>query len=283
MQLIDGSALADKIKDEIVQEILKMNGERPNLAIILIGDREDSQLYVKLKEKEAKKVGIDTHLYRCPENTTTEEVLEMIDFLNKDSAIDAILVQLPLPNGLDTDNIIAAIDPEKDVDMFHPDNLRILMSTCSHQAVIPPVYRAVLEMLKSIAFDLTGKRACILANSEIFGQGLVKVLECEGAQAVLEDSNDQELAARTCQADLLISALGQARFIKAEMIKDGAVIIDIGIVKEGGRIYGDTDIDDVKDKAGFATPVPGGVGPLTIAMAFQNTLELYKRRRAMIF
>lgn len=280
MKIIDGRALAEKIKDNLVKEILELKDDRPNLAIVLIGEREDSRIYVSLKEKEAKKVGIDTHLYKCPASITTEEVISMIDYLNNDEMIDAILVQLPLPEGQDTDKIIAAINPEKDVDMFHPENFRILMNTCNHQHVMPPVYEAVLYILREINFDPRDKEVFILANSDLFGQGLAKVLECLGAHVVTGRYNDHDLPVVSARADLLITALGQANYVKKEMIKEGAAVIDIGIAKENGKLFGDVDMEDVKEKVGYITPVPGGVGPLTIAMAFQNTIELYKKNRS---
>lgn len=284
MKIIDGKKLAEKIKDEIVAAIVKLNNgllvadKRPNLAIVLIGEREDSKLYVSLKEKEAKKVGIDTHLYECPENISERAVLDMIECLNNDGAIDAILVQLPLPPGFDTDMIIRAIDPKKDVDGFHPDNLEILFKTCDHDHIMPPVFMAVLEMLKSIDFDLAGKQACVISNSEIFGRGLARVLECRQAKVLTAHADDVDLKIKTSQADLLITAVGKPEFIKQDMIKKGAAVIDIGIAKKDGKVCGDVDFEDVKDKVSYITPVPGGVGPLTIAMAFKNTLELYKKR-----
>lgn len=286
-KIIDGKKLADKIKDEIVSEIIKLNGglssatRRPNLAIVLIGEREDSKIYVNLKEKEAKKAGIDTHLYKCPENISEGEVLDMIECLNNDDTIDAILVQLPLPAGFDTDKIIRAIDPKKDVDGFHPDNLAILFKTRNHAGMMPPVFEAVLEMLKSIKYELKGKQACVISNSEIFGKALARVLECGQAKAAAIRADDADLQKKTSQADLLITAVGKPGLIKKSMIKKDAVVIDIGITKKDGKIRGDVDFEDVKNKASYITPVPGGVGPMTIAMALKNTLELYKRRRIL--
>lgn len=277
--------MAEKIKDEIVAEIVKLNGgvpvapRRPHLAIILIGEREDSKLYVSLKEKEAKKVGIDTSIYRCPDNIDEREVLDMIAALNEDDLTDAILIQLPLPEGFDTDAIIRAIDPKKDVDGFHPDNLEIIFKTCDHDHIMPPVFMVILEMLKSINYDLAGKQACVISNSEIFGQALARVLECRQAKTAIAHADDADLKNKTSQADLLITAAGKPEFIKQEMIKKDAVVIDVGITKRDGKVCGDVDFAGVKDKAGYITPVPGGVGPLTIAMAFKNTLELYKRKR----
>lgn len=278
-KIIDGQAIAEKIKDDIVAEILKLEGKRPNLAIILIGDREDSRLYVALKEKEAKKVGIDTHIYRCPAAVSQAEIIAMIECLNNDELIDAILVQLPLPADFDTDKIIKAIDPTKDVDRFHPENLKKLLSTCDHEDVMPPVLKVVLKMLAEIKFDLKDKKACVIVNSDIFGKSLAHVLQCRGAEAVCASADEKNLGAKTSTADILISAVGRPQFIKKEIVKKGAVVIDIGITKENGKVHGDVDFADVKEKAAFITPVPGGVGPMTIAMLFLNTLELHKKRK----
>ena len=278
MQIIDGKKLAEIIKDDLIKKIVKL-GARPNLAIILVGKRQDSSLYVNLKEKEAKKVGIDTHLYRCPENITEQEILDIIEHLNKDELIDAILLQLPLPENLNTDKIIKAINPNKDVDGFHPENLKKLLSTCDHKKFMPPVFEVVLEMLKSINYELKNKQVCIVSNSNIFGKSLAKVLECKQAKVEVIHGDDKNLKNKTSKADILITAVGKPEFIKKDMVKKDAVVIDVGITKEGKKVYGDVDFKDVKNKVGFIAPVPGGVGPMTIAMAFKNTLELYKRRK----
>lgn len=280
MKIIDGKILAEKIKDKITREIHELNGPRPNLAIILVGERPDSELYVNLKEREAKKVGIDTHLYKCPENISEQELLEMIKCLNDDEFIDGILVQLPLPAGIDTDTIMLALDPKKDVDGFQPDNLAKLLSSCNFPDLMPPVFAAVLEMLNSIDYEIKNKQVCIISNSDIFGKSLAHILNCGGAKATAVKADDENLKKQASQADVLITAVGKAKFIKKDMIKPGAVIIDIGISKLGNKITGDVDFEDVKNKAGYITPVPGGVGPLTIAMAFKNTLEIYKKRHA---
>lgn len=285
-KIIDGKKLAEKIKDEIVKDIIKLNHghpelplARPNLAIILIGERADSKLYVSLKEKEAKKVGIDTHLYKCPENITESELLEIIKCLNEDDSIDAILIQLPLPDAIDADTIVMAMDPAKDVDGFQPDNLeKLLKSRDFSGRLMPPVFAVVLEMLKSINFSLSGKKVCIISNSDIFGKSLAHVLKNQGAKADSVKAGDKNLEKKTSKADILITAVGKPAFIRKKMIKQDAVIIDIGITKKNGKVCGDADFDDIKNKAGYITPVPGGVGPLTIAMAFKNTLELYRRR-----
>lgn len=285
-KIIDGRLLAEKIKDEVVKEIAGektgdklLSSPRPNLAIILVGGRDDSELYVGLKEKEAKKVGIDTHLYKCDENIAEQELLDIIKYLNNDNLVDAILLQLPLPKNLDTDKIIAAIDPEKDVDGFHPSNLKILLDSCSHEGVMPPVFDVVLEILKSIKYDLRDEIVCVVANSDIFGQGLKKVLECKGAKVDVVGADDKKLKEKTSQANVLITAVGRANLIKEDMVKNGAVVIDIGITKKDKKIYGDVDFEEVMNRASFITPVPGGVGPMTIAMAFKNTVKIFKNRK----
>ena len=277
-KIINGKKLAEKIKDNIVKEIAELKGERPNLAIILIGGREDSELYVSLKEQQAKKVGIDTHLYKCPENITERKILEMINCLNNDELINAILVQLPLPNGFDTDAIIRAINPNKDVDGFHPVNLKKLFKTCDHSYMMPPVFATVLEILGNINYKIKNKQVCIIANFDIFGKSLAHILKCKGAKTKVVRADDKNLTNEALQADILITAIGKPKFIKKEMVKKNAVIIDIGITKADGKVFGDVDFENVKNEVGFITPVPGGVGPMTIAMAFKNILELYKRK-----
>jgi methylenetetrahydrofolate dehydrogenase (NADP+)/methenyltetrahydrofolate cyclohydrolase len=281
-KIINGRVLAEKIKDKVIKEIIKINNndlscpKRPGLAIILIGDREDSKLYVKMKEKEAKKIGIETNLYKFNKDSDEKEILKAIEYLNNDKNIDAILVQLPLPEKINTDKIISAISPEKDVDRFHPENQNTFLKSCNHNHVMPPVYATVLAMLKSIKFDLENKETVIIVNSEIFGNGLLKTLKCLGAKVKMINMKNKNLKKITSKADLLISAVGKPKFIKKEMIKNKAVIIDIGITKKGKSVFGDVDFNDVKNKASYISPVPGGVGPMTIAMLFKNTLSLWK-------
>lgn len=295
-KIIDGKKLAEKIKDKIVKDIIKLNDGhpeqalvRPNLAIVLVGEREDSKIYVALKEKEAKKVGIDTHLYKCAEAISERELLEIIDCLNKDESIDAILVQLPLPPAIDTDTIIMAIDPVKDVDGFHPDNLEKLLKSSDFnpphppleggvKTLMPPVFAAALEMLKSIDYKVEDKQVCVISNADIFSQSLAHIFKCLGAQAEAVNPKDKNLAVKTVKADVLITAVGKPEFIKKAMIKKDVILIDIGITKLADKVVGDVDYNDVKEKAGYISPVPGGVGPLTVAMAFKNTLEIYKKR-----
>ena len=277
--LIDGKKIAEEVKDRVAKEIFDLKGPRPNLAIILIGERPDSKLYVELKEREARKVGVDTHLYKCPENIPEQDVLDMIRLLNEDELIDGILVQLPLPQGFDTDGIILAINPDKDVDCFHPENLKKLFKTCDHYDVMSPVFKSVDRMLCSIDCNLKNKTVCILANSDIFGKSLAKTLECKGAQVEVIRADDKDLTSKTSKADVLITAIGRPKFIKKEMVKKDAVVIDIGTTKENKKVLGDVDFDDVEQKTSHITPVPGGVGPMTIAYLFENCLAAYKKKR----
>jgi methylenetetrahydrofolate dehydrogenase (NADP+)/methenyltetrahydrofolate cyclohydrolase len=283
MELIDGKKIAAKIKDEVAAAIYKLNGPRPNLAIILANDREDSKLYVSLKEKESAKVGIDTHLYRLEDVASENELLGVIDFLNLDETIDGVLVQLPLPDIFNTDKIIAAIDPTKDVDGFHPNH---------PDYIISPVFASVLRILEEINCPLIGKKVCILFNSDVFGGSLKKILEAQGAivslcpVGSLDKLNEIESQAKyeaikplSLEADILITALGLPHFVKKDLLKPGVIVIDIGITKVGPKVLGDVDLEDVKEVVSYITPVPGGVGPMTIALLFQNVWEIYKQKK----
>lgn len=279
MNLINGRILAEKIKDKIAPCIKEMcddkNKRRPNLAIILVGDRDDSKLYVSLKEKEGRRVGIDTSLYLFSDKVSEKKLIETINFLNQDIETDAILVQLPLPKNLNTDKIINTIDLNKDVDGFTLENLKKIESSLFN---IPPVFGAIIEILNSINFDFKSKKeALIIANSEIFGLNLVKFLKQKNLQSQWIEPNDSELILKTKKADILITMCGKPELIKADGIKNDVIIIDAGIIKIDNKIKGDVDFNSVKDKIKFITPVPGGVGPLTIACLLKNVLDFYNQ------
>jgi len=257
-KLIDGKKIAEQVKTEIAQAIFKLGGLRPNLAIILVGEREDSSLYVSLKEKQAKSVGIDTHVYKLDKETKEEELLAMINFLNQDELIDGILIQLPLPEQFKADKIIAALSPLKDVDGFHPEHPDYIVS---------PVLAAVQASLDEIDIFNKEKSACLFYNSDVFGKSLTELIIKNGFK-ILSKADSQ-------QADLIVSALGEPNKIKKDMVKDGAAIIDIGITKVDNHVYGDADFNDLKDKISYITPVPGGIGPMTIAFLFKNVLAAY--------
>lgn len=258
---IDGKKISERIKDGIAEEIYHFKGLRPNLAIILVGERPDSKLYVSLKEREAKKVGIDTHIYRLDADVPEEELISVVSFLNKDETIDGILIQLPLPEKFNTDKIIEILDPEKDVDGFHSAHPDYILS---------PVLASIKSCLEEIKFEAKNKTACVLYNSEIFGSSVKDLLKKLGIEKFSDKSEE---------ADLLITALGKPHFIKKEMIKEKAVMIDIGITQVGDDVHGDIDYNDVKEKGSYITPVPGGIGPMTIAFLFKNALTIFEKRR----
>ena len=278
-QVIDGNKIAERIKDEIVKEVLNLNGNkvqnaelRPNLAVILVGENEESELYVNKKLESAKKVGIDTHLYRFYKEDSEEDVIKTIEILNEDEDIDAILVQLPLPDGFDTNKIIKAINPRKDVDCFHPDNQGKKVDK-----IISPVHGAVLEIMKEADYEIKDKKALVVSNSKIFGENLKKILMDQGANEVAGVLfKDKNLEEEIKKADLLITAVGKPYFINKDMVKEGVGIIDVGIHREGKKVKGDVDPEHMGDKAEFFTPVPGGVGPITVAILLRNTLDLFK-------
>ncbi len=270
MKLIDGRLLAEKIKDKVALEIHDLNGPRPGLAIILVGERPDSTLYVNLKQKQAGTVGIDAHVYRLDEDISQEELLKTINFLNNDPEVDAMLVQLPLPAHIDTDTIVNAINPDKDIDGFTKVNMERLMSENTKSGFMPPVYAVILAMLASINYDLEHKKTMLVVNSDIFEDKLTEILKRQGAEIISEMK----------EADLIITAVGKADSINADMVKDNVVIIDIGIAKNSeGKICGDVDAESMEHKPGYMSPVPGGVGPMTIAMAFLNTLIAFKKQK----
>lgn len=282
-KIIDGNKIAERIKDGVVKEVLNLNQNkvqnadiRPNLAIILIGDNQESELYVEKKMDQAKKVGIDTHLYRFSNDNSENEIIETIKILNKDDDIDAILVQLPLDKKFNTDKIIETIDPKKDVDCFHPIN-----RDRKKDKIISPVYRAVLEVLREADFEIKDKKVAIVLKSEIFGKNLKKILDKKGAQTEILLVDDEQLKAKISEADLLISVLGKPYFFDEKMLKGGVGVIDIGISREGKKVKGDFNLESAKNRLKFYTPVPGGIGPMTVAFLLKNSLELFKIKRGL--
>lgn len=276
-QIIDGKKIAEDIKAEIAGEIFQ-NFYHPNLAVILVGSDEASKLYVSLKKQAAKKVGIEFNEYLMPANTTQTQVLEAIEFLNKDEETDAILVQLPLPKQLDADTIIQSIDSEKDVDGFHPENIKKLLNNATD--FTPGLPLGIIKLLESTKENLANKKAVIIAKSEIFYQPLKKLLNDLKVATEIVDPKNKDIKKITQQADILISAVGQAFFITADMVKDKSVVIDVGTNKVKDHTVGDVDYSGVFAKVSHITPVPGGVGPMTVAMLLYNTLQLYKKNRA---
>jgi methylenetetrahydrofolate dehydrogenase (NADP+) / methenyltetrahydrofolate cyclohydrolase len=271
-KILDGKVLAADIQQKIKQEIHK-KGLRPGLAIVLVGDDEASKLYVSKKKKASQEVGIDFHEYLLVANTTQEELLKTIDFLNKDESVDAILVQLPLPEHFDTDKIITAIDPKKDVDGFHKENIKDFLA--DKATITPGLPLGVLRLIEQTKEKLDNKQAVIVSKGKIFSQPMIKILEDRKMKVKLVKPDDKNLKTITSGADVLIVSCGQPFLIKEDMVKDDAIIIDIGTNKiDNNYVVGDVDYTAVFPKVKFITPVPGGVGPMTVAMLLYNTVQL---------
>lgn len=271
-RIIDGKAIAEAIKQDVRKEILDHN-LNPNLAVILVGDDPASHLYVKMKETACHQVGITLHKYFMPANIPASELEATIDFLNQDETIDAILVQLPLPDQFDENDIISRIDPAKDVDGFHKENIQLLLD--GQPRLIPGLVLAVLKLLEVTKEDLSDKKALIIANSPIFTVPMEAMLQPLCNQVTLTDARAGDVAQLCQESDIVITAVGQPHFITAAMVKQDAIIIDIGINKTtDSKTCGDVEFDNVITKVSHITPVPGGVGPMTVAMLLFNTVIL---------
>ena len=279
MTLMDGKALSNKIKSQLTQECedLKVKGIIPGLAVILVGEDPASKTYVGMKEKSCQAVGINSIMNRLPESTTEEELLAKIDELNKDSNVDGILVQLPLPKHIDTDRVLEAIYPSKDVDGFHAFNVGRLVENMD--GFVPCTPLGVMKLLEEYGINPMGMDAVVVGKSNIVGKPMMNLLVNASATVTVCHSKTKDLKAKTSAADLLVVGVGRPLMITADMVKDGAVVIDVGINRlEDGRLVGDVDFENVKDKCSFITPVPGGVGPMTIAMLLSNTVKSAKNR-----
>lgn len=271
-RIINGKKLAEDIKAELRSTILAEKLE-PNLAVILVGDDPASHLYVKMKEAACKLVGITFHKYLLPEAATLEQVHHTIDWLNDDEEVDAILLQLPLPAHLSEDDLVKRIKPQKDVDGFTQENIQLLLADTPR--LIPGLVLGVIKLLESTGEPLDSKQALVIAKSPIFTEPLKHVLKSKVATVAIIAPDDPELKAHAVQADIIITAIGQAKSITAEMIKPDAIVIDIGINKdEFGTTVGDVDFAAVLPLVSHITPVPGGVGPMTVAMLLYNTVVL---------
>ncbi len=275
MNLIDGRALAREIRENVKREIAEL-GLHPRLAVLLVGDDPSSQIYVNLKEKAAKEAGIDTDIRRLPADVPDRELDGLIKDWNDDPSYDAILIQLPLPAGHGTDGLIATMNPKKDVDGFHPQNLSAIKQ--GEGEIFPPVHESILRLIGASGTDLRGSHAVIIANSDTFSGPLTRLLE-KGESSVITMSADELDADALKNADIAVIAIGRAGFLKREMIKDGACVIDVGTNRlADGKVVGDVYVDSMKNAAGWLSPVPGGVGPLTVALLLNNVLKLAKRR-----
>ena len=287
-KIIDGKAIADAMKKEIAAEVAGMldkGMDAPHLAAVIVGEDGASKTYVASKEKACQSVGMTSSVYRLPENTSEEELLKLIDFLNNDEEIDGYIIQLPLPKHINETKVIHSINPKKDVDGFTPHNIGLMQ--LGEPCFLPATPAGIVELLKRSGIETAGKHVVVLGRSNIVGTPISVMLSRKGADATVTicHSKTQNLPEITRQADILVVAIGKPKFLKADMVKQGAVVIDVGIhriedntTEKGYRIEGDVDFDEVAKVASKITPVPGGVGPMTIVELLYNTLQAKKRR-----
>ena len=267
---IDGKALAAKVKEQVREEAGKLP-RRPALAVILVGENPASKVYVAGKEKDCAECGITSFGYKMPEETSQEELLELIDRLNEDSGVDGILCQLPLPKHLDEELVINTIAADKDVDCFHPYNVGRMV--IGEPVFLPCTPAGVMEMLREYEIPVRGKRCVVLGRSNIVGKPMSALLLQADGTVTTCHSRTEHLAEITCQADILVSAIGKTKFVTADMVKEGAVVIDVAMNRdENGKLCGDVDFAAVEPRASYITPVPGGVGPMTRALLMRNIL-----------
>ena len=279
-QLLDGKVMSDALRAEIAEKVaaLKEKGVTPGLAVILVGEDPASQIYVRNKGIGCQQTGMHSVTIRMPEETTQQELEDQIRALNNDPAIHGILVQLPLPRHLDEAAALAVIVPEKDVDGFHVQNAGKLLNGLNGVVACTP--KGALEMIRRTGVNLSGKEAVVVGRSNIVGKPMAVLLLQENCTVTVCHSRTADLAAHTRRADVLVAAVGKAKFITADMVKPGAIVIDVGINRVDGKVVGDVDFENVKEVASWITPVPGGVGRMTITMLLQNTLEAAERTLA---
>ena len=273
--LIDGKKLAEKICAEVAREAAELP-RKPCLAAVLVGDDPASEIYVRNKERDCQKCGIDSRRFDLPADTAQEELLSLIDELNRDGGVDGILVQLPLPEHIDESAVIDAISPEKDIDAFHPLNVGKMIT--GEPALWPCTPAGIMEMFREYGISLDGKKCVMVGRSNIVGRPMGLLMLRENGTVIYCHSRTPDLAAMTIQADILVVAAGCPRLITGDMIKPGAVVIDVAMNRdpETGKFFGDVCFDEVEKKASFITPVPGGVGPMTRAMLMKNILTAAK-------
>jgi methylenetetrahydrofolate dehydrogenase (NADP+)/methenyltetrahydrofolate cyclohydrolase len=276
--ILDGKQLAQQLRSELAEEVIEFiqnNGVVPCLAAVLVGDNPASEVYVRNKQRACESVGIESQLHRLGKDASSDDLLKLIAKLNKDAEVHGILVQLPLPPQIDKHRVLLAVNPNKDVDAFHPENVGRLVQ--GRPRFLPCTPQGVQQLLIRSEIEITGRHVVVLGRSEIVGRPLSIMLSQHGkggdATVTLCHSRTCDLADVTRQADILIAAIGQPKFVTAEMVKPGAVVVDVGINRMDSGVVGDVDFDAVAKVAGAITPVPGGVGPLTIAMLLRNTLS----------
>lgn len=280
IHLIDGKKVAQQKQEEIKEQtaLLKNEGITPGLAVVLVGEDPASQVYVRNKERACQEIGFYSKVYRLPEDTPEKVLLALIDQLNHDEKFHGLLVQLPLPAHINEEKVVNAISSQKDVDGFLPENLGALM--IGEKSFVPCTPKGCLELIKQTGIPITGKKAVVVGRSNIVGKPIAMMLLQENATVTICHSKTQNLKEELRSADIVVAAVGKAHFITGDMIKEGAVVIDVGINRlENGKLAGDVDQASLGDKECYLTPVPGGVGPMTIAMLMSNTLESAMRRK----
>lgn len=277
-KILSGKIVSARVKDELKKEVeeLSQRGKQTGLAVVLVGDDSASKVYVRNKEKACEEVGIYSEVHRLSENTSEEELLKLINELNENDKIDGILVQLPLPKHLDDKVIIDNIKPEKDVDAFHPSNVGKIM--IGDYDFLPCTPAGIMELIHESGVEVDGKTCVVIGRSNIVGKPMSMLLLHENGTVTTCHSHTKNLAEVTKSADILVAAVGIPKFVKADMVKPGAVVIDVGMDRdENGKLCGDVDFNEVEPVAGAITPVPGGVGPMTIAMLMRNTVTASKK------
>lgn len=277
MNIIDGKAVSAAVKDEVKEQVaaLKKDGGVPCLAVVLVGDDPASKVYVRNKKRACEYCGIKSLEYILDKTASEQQLLDLIDVLNKEPTVHGILVQLPLPPHINEQKIINAISEQKDVDAFHPANVGRLMT--GNPDFLPCTPAGVMEMLKKYNIETAGKDCVIIGRSNIVGKPMAMLMLAANSTVTICHSKTKNLKEKCLSADILIAAIGKPKFVTSDMVKDGAVVIDVGINRtEDGKLCGDVDFDEVSKKASYITPVPGGVGPMTIAMLMKNTLTAYK-------
>ena len=278
-KIIDGTKIAGEIEKELGQEveILKQNGLVPHVAVIFAGENEASEVYVRNKRKKGENLGIESELFRFPKDVSQEKVEDLIQNLNKDEKVHGILVQLPLPEHINKSRIASLIDPRKDVDCFHPENVGKNTIGGMDASMIPVTASGILKLLEFSGVSVEGKKAVVVGRSNVVGKPTAILLMNAGATVTVCNSKTKNLKEECLLADILVVAAGRAGLVTADMVKEGAVVIDVGINKlPGGKLVGDTDFEKVKEKASLISPVPGGVGPMTIIMLMRNVIEAAK-------
>lgn len=279
-EILDGKAVSKKIKENLKKEVeeLKQNGIFPKLAVIMVGNDSASKIYVRNKSIACEEVGIEYEEYLLDDNTTMEQLLDLIDKLNKDTSVNGILLQSPIPKGLDINEAFKAIAPEKDVDGFNPCNVGKLC--LGQEAFVSCTPYGIIKLLEEYGIEIEGKDAVVVGRSNIVGKPMMQCLLNKNATVTICHSKTIKLDRATRKADILVVAIGKSKFITSDMVKEGAIVIDVGINRgEDGKLYGDVDYDEVSKIASYITPVPGGVGPMTIAMLMQNIVKAAKNKK----